>query len=184
MRALVWAKVLETDPSASVRPPAESEAAHTRKAALSAATFKTLLALPQQQHPHDPGLAARDQLLLLLGGQLGLRAAELVGLDVDDLELTLGYLTVRGKGRKVRQVPLTARMVLALKRWLMLRAALNAVSPALLLSLSHGVAGGCGGVNYPVYITYGGLPWPRTRAGAMQPAGLGGHQGACTGSCC
>ncbi|WP_237724812.1 site-specific integrase [Deinococcus alpinitundrae] len=142
MRALVWAGVLDADPSASVRPPAESEAAHTRKMALSAATFKALLALPEQQHPHDPGLASRDQLLLLLGGQLGLRAAELIGLNVDDLELTLGHLTVRGKGRKVRQVPLTARMVSALRRWLVLRGGLDAVSPALLISLSHRNIGG------------------------------------------
>lgn len=68
MRALVWARVLGSDFSASVRPPAESEAAHTRKTALSAVTLKVLLALLQQQHLHDPGLAARDQLLLLLGG--------------------------------------------------------------------------------------------------------------------
>lgn len=69
MRALVWAKVLGSDPSAGVRPPAESEAAHTRKSALSAATFKTLLALPAAQHPRDPLRAARDYVLLL-GGQL------------------------------------------------------------------------------------------------------------------
>ncbi|WP_420596503.1 tyrosine-type recombinase/integrase [Deinococcus sp.] len=136
MRALAWAKVLENDPSASVRPPAESEAAHTRKSALSAATLKALLALPAQMYPNHPTRAARDSVLLLLGGSLGLRAAELVGLDVGDIELTLGLVTVRGKGRKVRQVPLTQRVSRALRDWLSWRSGLKATSPALLLSLS------------------------------------------------
>lgn len=61
---------------------------------------------------------------------------------MDDLELTLGHLTVRGKGRKVRQVPLTARVSAALRTWLSLRGGLGAVSPALLLLLSHRNVGG------------------------------------------
>ncbi|AWN23153.1 integrase [Deinococcus irradiatisoli] len=141
MRALVWAGVLDRDPSASVRPPAEAQAAHTRKSALSADTFRALLALPPAAHPADPTRAARDRLLLLLGGSLGLRAAELVGLNLDDVELTLGQLTVRGKGRRTRQVPLTRSVVAALQSWLRLRSAV-AASEALLVSLSHRNVGG------------------------------------------
>ncbi|TSA85647.1 tyrosine-type recombinase/integrase [Deinococcus detaillensis] len=142
MRALVWADVLKIDPSTSVRPPAESEAAHTRKSALSAATFRALLALPAAEHPSDPTRAARDYALLLLGGQFGLRAAELVGLNLDDLDLSLSHVVVRGKGKKTRQVPLTARALEALGTWLRLRQSLVSASPALLLSLSHRNAGG------------------------------------------
>lgn len=135
MRSLVWAGVLGHDPSVGVRPPAEAQAAHTRKSALSAATLTRLLALPDQLHPDDPVRASRDAALLLLGAVLGLRAAELVGLDLADTELTQGQLTVRGKGGKTRRLPLTRTVAAALRRWLSLRPA--SVSPALLLSLSH-----------------------------------------------
>ena len=134
--------MLESDPSAGVRPPAEAEAAHTRKSALSAATLSALLALPQTQHSGDPTRAARDTLLLLLGGSLGLRAAELVNLNLDDAELTLGQLTVRGKGGKTRRIPLTRRLVAAVRSWLALRSGVGAASGALLLSLSHRNLGG------------------------------------------
>ncbi len=142
MRALVWAGVLGSDPSVGVRPPAEAQAAHTRKSALSAATFRALLALPEAQHAADPLRVTRDTLLLLLGGSLGLRAAELTGLNVDDAELILGQLTVRGKGRKTRQVPLTRSVTAALRQWLLRRGALVTTSPALLVSLSHRNVGG------------------------------------------
>jgi integrase/recombinase XerC len=140
MRALVWAKVLDHDPSAGVRPPAEAQAAHTRKSALSAATLSQLLALPDQLHPGEPLQASRDSVLLLLGGTLGLRAAELVGLDIADIELTQGQITVRGKGGKTRLVPLTRTVVAALQRWLSLRPA--SLSSALLVSFSARNAAG------------------------------------------
>ena len=140
MRSLVWAGVLDHDPSAGVCPPAEAQAAHTRKSALSAATLGQLLALPAQLHPDDPLRESRDAALLLLGGTLGLRAAELVGLEVGDLELTQGQLTVRGKGGKTRRLPLTRSVIAALTRWLSLRPA--SLSPALLLSFSARNASG------------------------------------------
>ena len=142
MKALVWAGVLKSDPSASVRPPAEAQPAHTRKSALSAGLLTQLLALPALTHAFAPARAARDEVLLMLGGVLGLRAAELVGLDTGDADLLTLQLTVRGKGGKIRRVPLTRRVAGVVQRYLTLRAGLSASTPALLVSLSSRKLGG------------------------------------------
>ncbi len=58
-----------------------------------------------------------DAVLELLYGS-GIRVAELCGLDVDDLDLDVGVVTVTGKGDKQRQVLVHATCVAALRTWL------------------------------------------------------------------
>jgi integrase/recombinase XerD len=53
-----------------------------------------------------PGLRDRGILEVLYGA--GLRISELVGLDVDDVDLEEGFVRVLGKGGKEREVPLGA----------------------------------------------------------------------------
>lgn len=146
MKALVWADVLKTDPSAGVRPPSDLTPAHARKRALPLDTYFLLVSLPEQLYPRDAVRASRDALLLELGGSLGLRAAELVGLNVNDAKLTVRELIVRGKGGKTRVVPLTDEVVRLLQRWLTARAGLAAAgevnSEALLVSLTSRNQGG------------------------------------------
>lgn len=48
----------------------------------------------------------RDYAILLLLARLGLRAAEVEALKLDDIDWTTGTLTVHGKGGRVRQMPL------------------------------------------------------------------------------
>ncbi len=48
----------------------------------------------------------------------GVRVSELVGLDVTDLDLGEGWITVRGKGRKERQVPVPGKAAQALAEYL------------------------------------------------------------------
>ena len=67
--------------------------------------------------PQTP-LELRDAAMLELFYGSGLRLAELVALDVKDLELDEGFVTVTGKGRKVRQVPLGSFCVRALRAYL------------------------------------------------------------------
>jgi len=72
----------------------------------------------------EPGtpLEWRDRALLELLYSSGLRLAELVGLDVDDLDLGDGTVRVTGKGSKTRVVPVGAPARAAVRKWLTLRA--------------------------------------------------------------
>jgi site-specific recombinase XerD len=64
----------------------------------------------------------RDEAILRLLLETGLRAAELVDLQVGDVDLANGSLIVnRGKGGKGRVVPFGARTATALDRWLRTR---------------------------------------------------------------
>ena len=60
----------------------------------------------------------RDQAVLELLYGSGMRVAELCGLDLDDLDLARGLVTVMGKGAKQRQVLIHERCVTALRAWL------------------------------------------------------------------
>lgn len=71
----------------------------------------------------DP-LALRDVALMELMYSAGLRLAELTGLDLPDLDLSAGLVTVTGKGRKTRVLPVGRQAQAALDRWLGARAGL------------------------------------------------------------
>jgi integrase/recombinase XerD len=61
----------------------------------------------------------RDQAMLLLAVQTGLRISELTGLTRADLHLGAGaHVACNGKGRKHRITPLTATTVAVLRDWL------------------------------------------------------------------
>lgn len=51
----------------------------------------------------------------------GIRVGELVGINLEDIDLQGGWLRVRGKGNKERQVPVGGRAVAALERYLQTR---------------------------------------------------------------
>jgi integrase/recombinase XerC len=74
----------------------------------------------------DGELAVRDRAMLELLYSSGLRVAELVGLDVHDVDLDEGEVRVTGKGNKKRIVPIGRHARKALHRWLAIRGALAA----------------------------------------------------------
>lgn len=69
---------------------------------------------------NDP-LVVRDRAMLELFYSSGLRLSELVGLNLDRLDLQEGVVTVIGKGNKTRMVPLGSKASQALHDWLAIR---------------------------------------------------------------
>ena len=82
---------------------------------------------------------SRDRVILELLYGCGIRNAELVGLDLKDLDWANGVLLIRGKGRKQRYVPMGSALADALERYLPERLALvpssEHAAQALLLGL-------------------------------------------------
>jgi integrase/recombinase XerC len=63
----------------------------------------------------------------------GLRVSELVGLNMNDVDQSEGWVLVRGKRKKERQVPVPGKAMLALQRYLEVRPA-PGTEPALFLN--------------------------------------------------
>ncbi|MCB5188275.1 tyrosine recombinase XerC [Methylobacillus caricis] len=69
-------------------------------------------------------LALRDHAILELFYSSGLRLSELVDLDLHDLNMQEGTVTVTGKGSKTRIVPMGGHAIKAINTWLPARTAL------------------------------------------------------------
>ena len=82
----------------------------------------------------DDALLARDRAMFELFYSSGLRLAELVGLDLDAVNLQAGEAQVTGKGRKTRIVPVGKAALDALAAWLPQREALARDTAALFVS--------------------------------------------------
>jgi integrase/recombinase XerD len=97
-------RFLETEGIIRENPvPAFHLAATARKLpqALSADDVRKLLAQPNPQEP----LGVRDQAMLELLYATGLRVSELITLQMQQIDFQGNFLTVKGKGSKVRAVP-------------------------------------------------------------------------------
>jgi site-specific recombinase XerD len=106
-RFLVENEEIERDPATVLRTPKKREALPD---VLDIAELRRLLAVPEradlwQRHFH--GKRERDRLLLSVFAYAGLRRAELLGLDWDDVDLQRRLIRVRhAKGGRQRVVPL------------------------------------------------------------------------------
>ena len=72
--------------------------------------------------PGDGPIVARDRAILELLYSSGLRLAELIGLDIGDVDLADQTVRVTGKGKKDRIVPVGRHARKAISEWLKLRA--------------------------------------------------------------
>jgi integrase/recombinase XerC len=103
--------VLDDDPSALVGTPKREQ---RLPAHLGEAEMTRLLEMPDATHP----LGRRDRAILELFYASGLRLSELVGLDIDDVNLSSRIVRVLGKGRKERLVPFNRSAESAIRAWL------------------------------------------------------------------
>jgi integrase/recombinase XerC len=85
-------------------------------------------------------LQRRDRAMLELLYGSGLRLTELTGLTIADVDLVAGFVRVRGKGNKVRQVPLGSHCVRAIDHYLEARADADPGQPLLLSNQKRGLS--------------------------------------------
>lgn len=111
---LVHAGVLRANPALHVQAPKPSR---RLPATLDADQVAQLLALEGSDE-----LTVRDRAILELFYSSGLRLAELVGLDLADLDSRDRSVRVTGKGNKTRILPVGRRALAALDDWLARRA--------------------------------------------------------------
>jgi len=115
--------LVDQDPAALAATPKRE---HTLPAHLSIEEMNRLLETPDQADP----LGRRDQAILEVFYASGLRLSELVGLDLDDLNLSGRMVRVLGKGRKERLVPINQSAADAIRAYLKDRDALLRASKA------------------------------------------------------
>jgi integrase/recombinase XerC len=65
----------------------------------------------------------RDQALLEMLYGCGVRVSELVGMNLSDVDFSAGWVRVRGKRKKERQVPIPEQALSILKSWIEVRSA-------------------------------------------------------------
>ncbi len=87
--------------------------------------------------PETEALRVRDLAIMELFYSSGLRLAELVGLDLGDIDLSDRTVRVLGKGSKTRIVPVGAQAVVALRAWLAHRTGMAVEGNAVFVS-RHG----------------------------------------------
>jgi integrase/recombinase XerC len=108
--------VLDGDPAALVGTPRREQRIPSH---LAVDEMSKLLDAPDASRP----LGRRDKAVLELFYASGLRLSELVGLDLDDVNLAGRVVRVLGKGGKERIVPFNPTAAAALKAWMADRSA-------------------------------------------------------------
>ena len=103
--------ILEGDPAALVGTPKREQRIPNH---LAVDEMSKLLEMPDTSQP----LGRRDKAILELFYASGLRLSELVGLDLEDVNLSGRVVRVLGKGRKERIVPFNRTTAEALRAWL------------------------------------------------------------------
>jgi integrase/recombinase XerC len=138
--------LVDNDPAALVAPPKRPE---TIPAHLTVAEMNRLLEMPDSSTP----LGRRDRAILELFYASGLRLSELVGLDMEDVNLSGRMVRVLGKGRKQRLVPFNTSTADAIREYLKDRAALHR---GVRLPASVKTTAGRGGSQAPLFLNYRG----------------------------
>ena len=86
----------------------------------------------------EDALAVRDRAILELIYSSGLRLSELVGLNMNDIDFSDRVVTVLGKGKKTRTVPVGQHAIKAVKNWLKNRQSMTMESEQALFVSTRG----------------------------------------------
>jgi integrase/recombinase XerC len=121
---LIREGVLKRSPAVDIRAP---KGAKRLPQALDVDRMTRLLDAPVAARPALAGIDARDRAMVELFYSSGLRLAELVGLDLPDLDLADRTVRVLGKGDKTRIVPVGTQAATAIVAWLKERTAIAAL---------------------------------------------------------
>lgn len=132
-----WHGLRRDNPATSLKAPRERSAKEERVKFLPLEGLKRLLAAPQGDGPQ----ARRDRAILALMGMHGLRVSEVAGLQVYDVDLDRGTLTVTGKGSKTRTIYLTEQTAAVLASWLEIRGDVALNSDALFVVTGNHTTG-------------------------------------------
>ena len=115
--------------------PAKSVATPKREKTLpSTLTVDEAFRLVESPLGSEKGQKLRDQAILELLYSSGIRVSELVGLNLDRLDMELGIVKVMGKRRKERIVPVGSKAIEALKDYLEERGSVNGDAPLFINS--------------------------------------------------
>lgn len=85
---------------------------------MSAEKTNNLIDAVERGEPLEKPSRERDLAFLEVLYGCGIRVSELVGIDIDHLDLHTGWLRVRGKGNKEREVPLPERAIAVVEKYL------------------------------------------------------------------
>jgi integrase/recombinase XerC len=135
--------LVENDPAALVAAPKRGE---TIPAHLTVDEMNRLLEMPDSSRP----LGRRDRAILELFYASGLRLSELVGLDMEDVNLSGRMVRVMGKGRKQRLVPFNTTTADAIRAWLKDRTGTAGARG------TAGALGARGAAKAPLFLNYRG----------------------------
>ena len=116
---------------------AQVQAPKTRRPLPNVLPIDQVFALLDTPENSPTALSRRDQALLELLYATGIRASELVGLDLPDVDLASGTLRVQGKGRRERQVFFGQTARRALQAYLEVRSSLLQDSQTGALFVNH-----------------------------------------------
>jgi integrase/recombinase XerC len=111
--------IVQTNPAAGLRTPRIGQ---RLPEVMSEEKTNRLIDAVEQKEPVEKPSWERDLALLEFLYGCGIRVSELVGINLEDLDFSQGWLRVRGKGNKEREVPVGERAVAAAKRYLEKRA--------------------------------------------------------------
>lgn len=99
-----------SNPMTLIRTPRQSK---RLPKAITIEQVERLLSAPDE----NDVLGMRDRSMLETLYSTGIRVSELVGLNIEDIDLTGASMRIRGKGKKERMVPLGSHALLAITRY-------------------------------------------------------------------